>query len=187
MLPLKTDGDEITYWWLILLAGIVLLIMGVWIIAEPAANYLSLYTLFAFGMIVTGGFEVVFAINNYKLYTGWLWTMISGVLDILLGIYLATTPDISMALLPVIAGVWMLFKGFTAIKNALDMRSDGFADWNWILLVGIVITIMSLIIISDPAFDSFNIILWTGFASIFTGLFRVSIAIKIRKYKNEVK
>jgi len=187
MLPLKTDGDEITYWWLILLAGIVLLIVGVWVIAEPAATYLSLCTLFAFGMITTGGFELVFAVSNYKLYHGWVLTIISGVLDILLGTYLATTPDISMAFLPVIAGAWLLFKGFTAMKNALDMRAHGFTDWNWIFLVGIIITLLSLIIISDPAFDSFSIIIWTGFAAIFTGLFRVSIAIKIRQYKKNLK
>jgi hypothetical protein len=187
MLPLKTDGNEITYWWLMLLGGLVLLIMGVFVVAEPAASYISLCTLFAFGIITTGAFEIVFAVDNHKFYPGWAWPIIGGILDIVLGTYLATTPDISMAFLPLIAGIWMLVKGIIAMKNALDMRSHGFADWSWIFLTGVVITILSLIMISDPAFGSFSIIIWSAFASIFTGLFRASIAIRIRRLKNSLE
>jgi uncharacterized membrane protein HdeD (DUF308 family) len=187
ILLFKTDGDEITYWWLILLAGIVLMIMGVWVIAEPSTSYLSLCTLFSLGMVATGVLEILFAINNHRYYYGWIWTIASGLIDMLLGIYLIATPEISITFLPVIAGLWMLLKGFTAMKNAWDLRSFGFFEWGWVFFIGIMIIILAIMIITDPAFGAFNIILWTGFAFIFAGIFRIYIAFRLKKFKKELE
>jgi len=50
------------YWWLMLLGGIVLIALGAWTFASPAAAYLSLSLLFAIGILMAGGLEVIFSL-----------------------------------------------------------------------------------------------------------------------------
>ena len=44
---LKTIRESINYWWLILLGGVLLIIVGIWVISSPIESYLSLSLLFA--------------------------------------------------------------------------------------------------------------------------------------------
>jgi len=182
----KPVTDTTNYWWLLLFSGIVLIGMGVAAIIYPLQSYMALCTLFAVGIITTGFLEVLFSINNHSHYYGWIWIMILGLLDIAFGVYLINFPQLSMNFLPVIAGCWMLFKGFTAMKNGLDMRNYGFFEWGWIFLTGIMLIILAVMMIAEPAYGAFNIILWTSFAIIFTGISRIYMSIKLKKYKNNL-
>jgi uncharacterized membrane protein HdeD (DUF308 family) len=56
------------YWWLMLLAGVLFIGLGIWILASPVASYLSLSLMFSFGMLFAGIFEVVFAVGITKIF-----------------------------------------------------------------------------------------------------------------------
>ena len=115
---LKSIRDSINYWWLFLLTGILLIVVGLWVFASPLASYLSLSFIFAFGILFTGVFEVIFAISNRKTMDNWGWTLSSGILDLVIGFYLMAYPAITIAILPLILGFWLLFRGFSAIENS---------------------------------------------------------------------
>jgi uncharacterized membrane protein HdeD (DUF308 family) len=68
---LKTIRESINYWWLILLSGVLLIIVGIWVISSPIESYLSLSLLFAWGILLTGIFEIIFAVSNRKSMDSW--------------------------------------------------------------------------------------------------------------------
>nr|WP_121272019.1 DUF308 domain-containing protein [Pedobacter schmidteae] len=171
------------YWWLMFCAGILFLGLGAWILASPVSSYLSLSLLFAFGMIFSGLFELVFAIGNRKRLHGWGWTMTGGLIDVVLGSYLLNYPLLTMVVMPVIIGLWMLFRGFMAIGNSIELRAYGVLDWVWLLLTGILIVVLSLLIIGHPLFAAINIVMWTAFAFILSGIFRIFLSLQLRKFK----
>ncbi|WP_316818260.1 HdeD family acid-resistance protein [Pedobacter nyackensis] len=171
------------YWWLMFCAGILFLGLGVWILASPVSSYLSLSLLFAFGMIFSGLFELVFAIGNRKRLHGWGWTMTGGLIDVVLGSYLLNYPLLTMVVMPVIIGLWMLFRGFMAIGNSIELRAYGVLDWVWLLLTGILIVVLSLLIIGHPLFAAINIVMWTAFAFILSGIFRIFLSLQLKKFK----
>jgi len=181
--PFKTIRDIINHWWLILLAGILLIGLGVWVIASPLESYLSLSLAFAIIILGTGIFEILFSVVNHKSMDGWGWILAGGLFDVIIGSYLVYYPAITMGILPLIVGFWLLFRGIMSIGNAFEVRSYGFPDWGWLLLTGIVITLIAIIILVNPAFGVMNIIIWTGLAFIFAGLFRIYISLKFKKLK----
>jgi uncharacterized membrane protein HdeD (DUF308 family) len=181
--PLKSIRDSINYWWLFLLTGILLLIVGLWVFASPAASYLSLSFIFSMGILFTGIFEIAFALSNRKTMHSWGWTLASGVLDLVIGFYLLSYPGITMTVLPFILGFWLLFRGFSAVGSAFDMKSMGDKNWGWSLFLGVAIVFFGVMVLAIPAFGVVNIIIWTGSAFVLAGIFRIYLALKLRKIK----
>jgi len=181
---LKTVRTQTKYWWLMLFAGVLLIGLGVWILASPVASYLSLSLVFAAGMVMTGSFEVIFSITNYKDVQGWGWTLAGGLVDLVLGVYLLYYPLLTMIVLPLIMGFWMLFRGFMAIGSSIELRAYGILDWGWLLFTGVMIILVALIILGNPLFGVINIVVWTALAFIISGIFRIYLSIKLKKYKD---
>jgi len=179
----NTIKEAVGYWWLLLLTGIILIAAGVWIFASPAAAYLSLSLLFGICILAVGFFETSFAISVRKSLNGWGWTLASGILDLVIGSYLLAYPSVTMAILPLILGFWLLFRGFSAIGFAFDIRSYGAPDWGWLLVLGIAIVFFGFMILAVPAFGVANIIVWTGLSFICAGVFRIFLALRLRKLK----
>ncbi|WGQ10629.1 DUF308 domain-containing protein [Pedobacter gandavensis] len=178
------EGEYATqYWWLMFCAGILFIGLGVWILASPVSSYLSLSLFFAFGMIFSGLFELIFAIGNRKKLHGWAWTMAGGLIDVSLGSYLLNYPLLTMVVMPIIIGLWMMFRGFMAISSSIELRAYGVLDWVWLLLTGILIVVLSLLIIGHPLLATINIVMWTSFAFILSGIFRIFLSLQLRKFK----
>ncbi|MNL24488.1 hypothetical protein D3C87_1459230 [compost metagenome] len=176
-------GYNTQYWWLMFSAGVLFIGLGIWILVSPVASYLSLSLLFAFGMIFSGFFEVIFAIGNYKTLHGWGWTLAAGLIDLFLGLYLLNLPLLTMVIMPIIIGLWMLFRGCMAIGSSLELRAYGVLDWVWLLVTGILIVILSLLIIGHPLFAAINLVMWTAFALILSGVFRIGLSLQLKNFK----
>jgi len=181
---LKSVKEAINYWWLMLLTGIILVIVGAWVFASPVAAYLSLSVLFGASILFVGIIESSFAISARKSLDGWGWTLASGLLDILIGIYLLSYPAITMSVLPFVLGFWLLFRGFSAFGIAFDMKSYGAKDWGWMLVIAIITIFFGFMVLAVPAFGALNIIIWTGLSFLFAGIFRIILAFRLKKLKN---
>ncbi|MDR3680023.1 MAG: DUF308 domain-containing protein [Flavipsychrobacter sp.] len=184
--PFETIRKIINYWWLILLAGILLVGMGIWIIAFPVQSYLSLSLAFAVCIVMGGGLEIVFSISSYRFHKGWGWTLVSGLIDLFIGGYLFYYPEISMAVLPMIVAFWIFFRGVIAIGNAIEVHRYGFHGWGWLLASGIGIVLLSILVLIVSTLGAAIIIVWTGLAFIFAGIIRILLSLSFRKIKINV-
>lgn len=112
---------------------------------------------------------------------GWGWTLIGGLLDIVIGVYLLAYPLLTMSVLPFILGFWLLFKGFSAIGFAIDLKSYDESNWGVLLALGIIILLFAGMVLAVPAFGVLNIILWTSLSFIAAGVFRVVLAFRLKR------
>ena len=176
--------NVVTYWWLLFLAGLLLVGIGVWMLLSPFQSLLSLCLAAAIGMMVSGCFEIVFSIKNHESIAGWGWLLTGGIVDLLIGGYLFNFTLITMVILPIAISIWILFRGIMVIGNALNMRRYGMPDWRWFTVVGINIIFLALLIMLYPFYGIKAILFWIGIAFILSGLFRIYISLKIRKIKD---
>jgi len=174
------------YWVLMLLSGILLSVLGIWVILSPLQSYLSLSLTFAIGIIVTGFFEAAVSLMSIRHIERWGWLLASGLVDIAIGSYLFSYPQITMMLLPIIIGFWLLVRGIMGIGSAIDMRAYGISSWGWILFNSLVVVFFSVGILAYPAFGIANLIIWTGLAFLGAGIFRIVISIKIKEISRRV-
>ena len=176
----KKVRSAVKNWWMHLLIGILFIIMGIWVISTPIASYLSLSIFFSVLMFVSGLFELIFAISNAKNIEGWGWYLTAAIIDFVIGVILISYPGITAAILPFFVAFWVMFKGFSAIGVALEMRHYKAGMWGWMLFFGIIAIIFAFMIIDNPAIGGLSIVYLTAFAFFSIGIFRIALALKLR-------
>ncbi len=105
-----------------LLAGILSLIVGAFMVGEPV-KFAAVYTLFlAILFLVQGAFRIVGAVTGQ--FRGWGWVLFSGVITMLLGILIwQEWPYSGLWVIGLFIGIEFLFSGIAHIGTALAVRS----------------------------------------------------------------
>ncbi len=173
-------------WYLILILGIILIIVGIWVFSTPVLSYATLSLLFAVSFFVTGILEIVYAISNRKEMNNWGWSLVGGIIDLLIGILLMALPLTAMMFLAFYVGFGILFRSVMAIGKAIDLKKLKAGDWGYLLFIGILGLLFSFILIWNPVFAGFTIIFYTGMAFIIMGIFQVFLSLRLRKVKKLV-
>lgn len=183
---LGTISMEVRNWWWFIVKGLLLIIAGVAIFARPLEGYVGLSVLFSMVMLGAGFAQIFFASSNRNALKGWGWTLASGILDVVIGIYLLSFPLVTMATLPFILGFWLLFRSFYLIGVAFDLKDLGVADWGWLLFGGILSSILGFFVLYYPGAGAISIIYVSGSAFIVAGIFNVYLSVKLKAMKKAV-
>ncbi|MHA3977210.1 HdeD family acid-resistance protein [Halovulum sp. GXIMD14794] len=104
------------------LGGAVFLFFALSLVANPLAGLISLTFLAALLFITTGALQagVAWRLRPQK---PWGWMMVSGVISILLGLYIiATLPASSIAILGILLGIDLLSSGVAYVMLGLFVR-----------------------------------------------------------------
>lgn len=176
----KTIHTILRNWWLLLINGLLLIGLGIWVIRSPFQSYLALSWLFAVGLIGTGVLDIVFAGTN-RHSKRWIWWLLAGIADIIVGAFLFDNRLLTIILLPLVVGLWTFYKGFMAIGDSLHIRSYPFGDWRRLLFLALLAVVMASLLLLCPVIGIENIFLFSGLAFIAAGLFRVYLSLKLRR------
>jgi len=105
-----------------LLLGVLALIVGISLIANPLEGMISLTLLVAVLFLVTGVIKIVFSFSLRPIW-GWGWVLASGIVSLVLGIMiLAEFPWSARSVLGILLGVELLSNGILYLLIALGLR-----------------------------------------------------------------
>ena len=111
-------------WWILLLAGIAGIVIGILTFYNPAVTALALLFYIAIWAIVTGVLEIMAAVRLRKEIEGEFWLGLAGALSVLFGMFLVARPAAgALAVLWVIATYAIVFG---VILIALALKTRGF-------------------------------------------------------------
>lgn len=171
-------------WWLFLLSGIALIAGGIYVLYTPQESYLTLAWVFSILVFINGFSNVIFSISNRKYISGWGWYLTGGIFEIITGVILISYPEITIVLLPVFVGFWLLFRGINMIGASMDLKNLGILDWGWFLLLGVLLTLIAPIMILLPIIGHFTVIYLTAIGFIVLGFANISFSLKLKKIKS---
>jgi uncharacterized membrane protein HdeD (DUF308 family) len=116
--PDMSAGNRILY----ALLGVLSLIIGLYALRHVVITLIALALLLGIFWVVNGAVELFAAISHREMaHRG--WTSVLGVLGIFAGIILLAYPGLSLVVLAVIVGIWLLVYGFMEISVAWQIRS----------------------------------------------------------------
>lgn len=182
----KTVKNSINHWYLILIAGLIFVVLGIWTLLTPVSTYLTLSVIFSVSFVIIGFIEIIFAISNRKEIDSWGWNLVNGILNLLVGLLLISNPAISILTLPVYVGFIVLFRSIMAIGTSLDLQNYELPDSGSLLIIGILGIIFSFILIWNPGFAGLSLAVWTSIALITAGVYSISFSLKLKKLHNKV-
>jgi uncharacterized membrane protein HdeD (DUF308 family) len=166
--------NTIRHWWLFLLRGIGFILVGVYLFKAPLSGYVALSFIFGLIIIAAGIIEVIHAYAN-RYIAGQVYRFYIGLIDLALGIILVANIAVSMAILPIVLGIWFLFRGISLLSFSGLVRRP-----LWLFISGAITLLFALLIIFNPAFGAMTIVLWTAFAFVITGIFNIILAFRLK-------
>jgi uncharacterized membrane protein HdeD (DUF308 family) len=113
------------FWWS-LLSAVLGILVGGWLLIQPALGLVSLtYLLIAF-FVVEGIATIMFAVEHRRALSGrWGWMLASGIVDVFLAaLILAGLPGTIGWALGLIVGINMVFGGTSMIGMALAAHAE---------------------------------------------------------------
>jgi uncharacterized membrane protein HdeD (DUF308 family) len=117
---------EKSLWWVLLLAGLTGIAVGVMTFITPGITALALLFYIAAWAIVTGVLQVIAAIRLRKEITGEFWLALSGLLSIAFGVLLIGRPGAG-----IFAVLWLIAAyaiAFGVMLIILAFKAKGFAN-----------------------------------------------------------
>ncbi len=170
-------------WWIPLIIGILFIATGVFCFFQPQDTYTSLAFVFQTLFVIVGLSEIFFAFSNRKYMKNWGWTLMFGILNLLIGILMFTYPNVSKETLPFFIGFLVLFRSIWAISWSLDMKDDGILDWGNLMVLGVLGVLFSFLLIWNPQFSAMTAVFWTGIVFVIAGTMAIYFAFQLRKIK----
>ena len=177
----------VKHWWLLLLAGILAIIAGICVFAFPIQSYVTLSILFGVLMLLTGAIQLIVASTsgNYLMMRGYV--IVGGILDVILGMFLCIYPGISLFLLPIMMGLWLMYHSFIIIALGGDMSTFKIPGNGMTIVLGILLLLLSVFVIVDPfSVGVATVLTVAGAGLILFGVMMCSIAVTLKNVGQDI-
>ena len=169
-----------TSWWVYLLGGIVLFLLGLYAFSSPASAFLGLTIYFAAVILFNGVGNGVFALSNRARLPGWGWLLALGLAEVVFGFYLFSTPVAAAATLAYFISFWVLLRSGSTIANAFVLRRLGYRNWGWNLALGLLGIGLGFVVLANPAIGALGATVWVAIALVVLGVALMVVGWRLR-------
>ncbi|MDL2296474.1 DUF308 domain-containing protein [Bacteroidales bacterium OttesenSCG-928-B11] len=183
----EKSEKAIKNWWLMLIAGIALFVLGIVVFFNPGGSYLAFSILFGVVMLGTGIAQLVIAIADKNYFTTRGWMIVAGILDIILGVILCANIGLSAMTLPFILGFWLMYRGFLAIGLGSDMSTLRFEGSTLTIIMGVLQVVLAFLVLFQPLVGASMIVVFLGLAFLMAGVNTCYMAWQLRSLHVQVK
>jgi uncharacterized membrane protein HdeD (DUF308 family) len=176
--------NPLRYSWVFLFTGVLLIAAGILAFYDPLLTGRALGIAFGVLIIILGISHMLFAFVNRHL-PHWLWHVVTGFLDLVIGAFLLPYPDIAIVVLPFLLGFWFLVRGISLVFYAFALKRFAAIGWGWLFAGGIFIAVFALFVLWFPAAGFRTIVAWTGAGLIITGIANILLAMRLKERRRD--
>jgi uncharacterized membrane protein HdeD (DUF308 family) len=168
-------------WWVVLLRGIMLIILGVlsfvspttWVIFVGAAMLLD-----GFAMLIAGVGDQPAGQSRWPL-------IIIGVLGLLAGLLVLWNPELAGVTLTYVIAVWAIVVGVLEIIAGVGLRKEIDNEW-WLILTGILAIIFGFLVFQNVLAGVLTIAWVFGIFAIAAGILSIALSFAVRNFGKRI-
>lgn len=181
--PLRREivGALSKIWWLPLLRGIILIVLGIYALLQPGITIAALAQVMGFFLIIDGVIAVVAGIAGQVPSRG--WTILRGIVAILVGILVFAHPVLVAGITAVVIMYMIafsaIFSGVIEIAAAIrDHREiEGVGGY---VLGGILSIIFGILLLMAPFLFGLTMVRIIGVFAAITGVVMITLAFRLK-------
>lgn len=175
--PVEYVDADASGWWLSVIGGIALVVLGVWLLTNLFESVTVLAWLIGISLIVAGVVEIL-ALHSVREVAAAAW--ISGGLLVVAGIVVLVWPDATLWAIAVVAGIGLILAGVLRIVVALADRDH--ADMPWQLGLGGLTVALGAIVLAWPDQTLVVLAVLLGIRAIGSGLVAIGVGWQMRRF-----
>ena len=173
------------FWWMVVLRGALLLLLGVAALRWPGATLAVLVLWIGAGFLVNGAFALVAALAGRDV-EGRTWMVVEGLLGIAAGLVTFMNPGITgVVLLWLLAG-WAILSGIVQLVAAIRLRRVIQGEL-FLGLAGVVAILFGVLLIARPGAGLVALAFLLGWFAIFYGVVLIALGLRLRRLVRELQ
>lgn len=143
-------------WWLPVVRGVVLVVLGLLLMIEPLEQLGTLRLVLGAFLVADG---VLVAVQGFvhRQQTGSAWWLAQAGVNVVFGVVVGLWPDLTATALYYVLAVWVLVLGVTTIAGAAALARNRDLGWAWVLTFGIVSVLFGVLLVTRPL-DAFDVL-----------------------------
>jgi uncharacterized membrane protein HdeD (DUF308 family) len=175
--PTLTDAvrEVARVWWVVLVVGLVFTGFGVVMLFDVAAGATTIAIIVGAFLIFDGLVEMI---SGGRRGGSRVWAVVLGILLVIGGIEVVAWPGVTFLVIAVIWGLPLLVGGIARVVSAAVLRGYG---WGWLVVLGIIETIIGIVMLAWPDVTAYVILLLIGIYSIVAGILQIVLAFELRR------
>lgn len=172
---INTTQNQNNNWWLTVIVGILFIIIGFWSLFTPIATLLTIAYFVGFMFLITGIFEI-FSVSAGS--NNWGWSLLSGAIDIIIGILFITMPaGNAILVICFLFGFWVLFRSILGLGIILSLRQSNIPELanspKGVIALPIIGIVFGFIFLMSPGISGTFIVGMFSIAIITFGIFEL--------------
>jgi uncharacterized membrane protein HdeD (DUF308 family) len=180
----KQEAEAIgSLWWIPLLRGILLIIVGCYALFRPGMTAALLTQIVAVFVVLDGILAIIAGVLGETISRG--WTIARGVLGILIGIFVFGHPvvvaGITATVVLYVIAFGAILMGILEIMAAIRDRHE-FEGEGWLVLCGALAILFGVLLLVAPlTFGQLIVRILGAFAIVF-GISSIVLAVRVRRF-----
>ncbi|EKF43663.1 HdeD family acid-resistance protein [Nitratireductor indicus] len=167
-----------TSWGWLALLGAISLIGGLLALANPFAATLTAALLAAWTFVLFGVVQIIQAFR-VRGWSGFLWSLLLGVLTLAVGISILVRPGPGIVSLTVLVAVIFLVLGVVKLMYGFALRP--LPGWGWVLASGLISIVLGVMILSDMPWSAAAVLgILLAIELLSNGIFLLLVAFGLR-------
>ncbi len=179
-------AEVLKKWWLVLLIGIISLVLGIVLIANPGTGFNVARVVGIINFIAIGVFGIISVIARRNEIPAWGWNLVGNILILGLGIFIAVVPGLSQTVLVFLFTFAFLFEGISGIFGAFTLKDQGVSGWGWTLALSIIVVLLGILLVAHPLVAALSIDIIVAAAMLCFGITMIVLSIQMSKTKAEI-
>ena len=115
-------------WWSYVLRGVAALIFGILFLAYPGATLKTFITLLGIFLVIDGAINIIRSIIFVFKKEPWGWTLVWGLVGLLIGLILINHTDFTLAFVAILAGIWVIILAAIGFSIGIHTADLTYAD-----------------------------------------------------------
>jgi uncharacterized membrane protein HdeD (DUF308 family) len=172
--------DLQTHWWALTLRGIVAILFGIAAVFWPGLTLVTLLYIFAAWILVDGIVQIVSGIGRLGSNQLGFLSIVIGLIELGVGIYLLRHPGVSFATLILLIGFMLIVDGVIEAVASLTSRDSG-NHKTIAVIVSVAAVLAGILILFQPARSGVAFVWILGLYALISGSMMIAMSLELHK------
>ena len=156
--------------WNVILSSVIYVIIGVLLIIWPEIMTKNICYVVGFFSIAIGIVNLIDYIRHDIVMNDYKYSLVIGLVFILVGIFIFTKVEMIMSIIPFILGLVVTISGFMKFQNAIDLIRMKYSGWGAVLFISALNIAFGIVLMANPFTSAIVLSICIGIGLIYSGV-----------------
>jgi len=174
-------------WWILTIQGIAAILFGIACVFWPGLTLVTFVYLFGLYLLLAGVLSMVEGLMSIGRRKAWVLTLLLGLIEIGLGVYLLRHPSVAFGILVLLVGFMLVFFGVFAIVSALAEKDSSATGKMLSIITGVIAALAGIYMFFQPEASGVAFVWIIGLFALIQGPIMIAMSLDVKSMLEEQK